>query len=125
MARSRTITMSVSRKTGDVFDAILNSPPKMMPDAKQNDDGSWSFSTQRGNATLKFMENKTFGILDHLYVDDESSWEVPMRVVSNGDESEVIITLLKPEVLTDEQFDERMKELGILFENLKKIIEQH
>jgi hypothetical protein len=117
--------MSVSRKTGDVFDAILNSPPKMMPDAKQNDDGSWSFSTQRGNATLKFMENKTFGILDHLYVDDESSWEVPMRVVSNGDESEVIITLLKPEVLTDEQFDERMKELGILFENLKKIIEQN
>ena len=125
MTRSRTITMSVSRKTGDVFDAILNSPPKMMPDAKQNDDGSWSFSTQRGNATLKFMANKTFGILDHLYVDDESSWEVPMRVVSNGDESEVIITLLKPEVLTDEQFDERMKELGILFENLKKIIEQH
>ena len=125
MTRSRTITMSVSRKTGDVFDAILNSPPKMMPDAKQNDDGSWSFSTPRGNANLKFMENKTFGILDHLYVDDESSWAVPMRVVSNGDKSEVIITLLKPDVLTDEQFDERMKELGILFENLKKIIEQH
>ncbi len=125
MTRSRTITMSVSRKTGDVFDAILNSPPKMMPDAKQNDDGSWSFSTQRGNATLKFMQNKTFGILDHLYVDDETSWEVPMRVVSNGDESEVIITLVKPDVLTDEQFDERMKELGLLFENLKKIIEQN
>jgi hypothetical protein len=48
-----------------------------------------------------------------------------MRVVSNGDESEVIITLVKPEVLTDVQFDERMKELEILFENLKKIIEQN
>ncbi len=124
MTRSRTITMSVSRKTGYVFYEILNSPPKMMPYAKKNDDGSWSFSTPRGNANLKFMENKTFGILDHLYVDDESSWAVPMRVVSNGDKSEVIITLLKPDVLTDEQFDERMKELGILFENLKKIIEQ-
>ena len=125
MARSRTITISVSRKTGDVFDAILASPPKMMTDAKQNDDGSWSFSTPRGNANLKFMENKTFGILDHLYVDDESSWAVPMRVVSNGDDSEVIITIVKPDVLTDEQFDERMKELELLFENLKKIIEQH
>jgi len=124
MARSRTITISVSRKTGDVFDAILASPPKMMTDAKQNDDGSWSFSTPRGNANLKFMQNKTFGILDHLYVDDETSWEVPMRVVSNGDDSEVIITIVKPDVLTDEQFDERMKELGLLFENLKKIIEQ-
>jgi hypothetical protein len=28
--------MSVCRKTGEVFDAILNSPPKMMPDAMQN-----------------------------------------------------------------------------------------
>jgi hypothetical protein len=71
------------------------------------------------------MHNRAYGILDHLYVDNESSWEVPMRVVSNGDESEVIITLVKPDVLTDVQFDERMKELEILFENLKKIIEQN
>jgi hypothetical protein len=125
MARTRTITISVSRKTGDVFDAILASPPKMMTDAKQNDDGSWSFSTPRGNANLKFMENKTFGILDHLYVDDETSWEVPMRVVSNGDESEVIITITKPDVLTDEQFDERMKEMDLIFKNLKEIIEKN
>lgn len=124
MPRSRTITISVSRKTGDVFDAILDSPPKLMPDAQKNIDGSWSFSTPRGNANLKFMQNKTFGILDHSYVDKESSWDVPMRVVSNGDESEVIITLVKPETLSDEQFDQRMEELGSHLENLKKIIEQ-
>ena len=124
MARSRTITMSVCRKTGEVFDAILNSPPKMMPDAMQNNDDSWSFSTPRGNANLKFKQNKTFGILDHLYSDDEASWEVPMRVVSSGDASEVIITITKPEIITDEQFDERMKEIEILFKNLKVIIEK-
>jgi hypothetical protein len=124
MARSRTITMSVCRKTGEVFDAILNSPPKMMPDAMQNNDDSWSFSTPRGNANLKFKQNKTFGILDHLYSDDEASWEVPMRVVSSGDASEVIITITKPEIITDEQFDERMKEIELLFKNLKKIIEK-
>lgn len=124
MARSRTITMSVCRKTGEVFDAILNSPPKMMPDAMQNNDDSWSFSTPRGNANLKFKQNKTFGILDHLYSDDEASWEVPMRVVSSGDASEVIITITKPEIITDEQFDERMKEIELLFKNLKAIIEK-
>ena len=124
MARSRTITISVCRKTGEVFDAILNSPPKMMPDAMQNNDDSWSFSTPRGNANLKFKQNKTFGILDHLYSDDEASWEVPMRVVSSGDASEVIITITKPEIITDEQFDERMKEIEILFKNLKAIIEK-
>ena len=123
MVRSRTITISVCRKTGEVFDAILNSPPKMMPDALQNNDDSWSFSTPRGNANLKFKQNKTFGILDHLYSDDEASWDVPMRVVSSGDSSEVIITITKPDVLTDAQFDERMKEIEILFKNLKEIIE--
>jgi hypothetical protein len=124
MARSRTITISVCRKTGEVFDAILNSPPKMMPDAMQNNDDSWSFSTPRGNANLKFKQNKTFGILDHLYSDDEASWEVPMRVVSSGDASEVIITITKPEIITDERFDERMKEIELLFKNLKEIIEK-
>ena len=123
MARSRTIILSVSRKTGDVFDAILESPPKMMSDAKKNLDGSWSFSTPRGMANLKFNHNKKLGILDHLYVDEETSWEVPMRVVASGNESEVLITLVKPDILTNEQFDERMKEIKILFDNLKKIIE--
>jgi len=124
MARSRTIILSVSRKTGDVFDAILESPPKMMSDAKKNPDGSWSFSTPRGMANLKFNHNKTLGILDHLYVDDETSWEVPMRVVASGQESEVLITVVKPDILTNEQFDDRMKEIEILFDNLKKIIEK-
>jgi hypothetical protein len=63
------------------------------------------------------------GILDHLYVDNETSWKVPMRVVASGHESEVIVTLVKPDILTNEQFDERMKEIEILFDNLKKIIE--
>jgi hypothetical protein len=125
MVRSRTITMSVSRKTGEVFDAILNSPPKIMPDAKQNGDGSWSFSTPRGNANLKFKHNKTLGILDHLYKDEESVWDVPMRVVPSGNESEVIVTIVKPDTLTDNQFDERMKEINELFENLKQIVEKN
>ena len=125
MARSRTITMSVSRQTGEVFDAILNSPPKMMPDATKNNDGSWSFSTPRGDANLKFKQNKTFGILDHLYKDEETSWEVPMRVVPSGNQSEVIVTIVKPDSLTNEQFDERMKEIDGLFKNLKEIIEKN
>ena len=31
--------MTVKKKTGDAFDAILQAPPKMMPDAKMNSDG--------------------------------------------------------------------------------------
>jgi len=124
VARTRTIIMSVSKKTGDVFDAILNAPGKMIPDARKNNDGSWSFSTPRGNAKLEFKENRAYGILDHLYVDQEAQWEVPMRVISSGEESEVVVTLIKPESLTDAQFDERMREIEETFSNLKNLIEK-
>ena len=123
MGRSRTITMTVKKKTGDAFDAILNMPSKMMPDAKINDSGWWSFTGPHGKSKLKFNENKSLGILDHKFIDEESSWDVPMRVVSNGDFSEVIITLNKPDEITDEQFDQRMDELSEMFDSMKNILE--
>ncbi len=111
------------KKTGDAFDAILQIPPKMMTDAKMNDDGWWSFTGLHGKARLKFNENKSFGILDHQYVDEESSWDVPMRVVPSGDFSEVVITLNKPDELSDEQFDQRISEIGEMVSAMKNIIE--
>ncbi|MHA7733657.1 hypothetical protein [Nitrosopumilus sp. S6] len=123
MPRSRTITITVKKKTGDAFDAILQLPPKMMPDAKFQDDGWWSFTGPHGKSKLKFNENKSLGILDHKYVDEESVWDVPMRVVSNGDYSEILITLNKPDELTDEQFNQRMEEIEEMVNNMKQIIE--
>ena len=123
MSRSRTITITVKKKTGDAFDAILQMPPKMMPDAKINDEGWWSFTGPHGKSKLKFNENKSLGILDHKYVDEESDWDVPMRVVSNGDYSEILITLNKPDELSDEQFNKRVEEIGELVNNMKQMIE--
>ncbi len=123
MSRSRTITITVKKKTGDAFDAILQLPPKMMPDAKFHDDGWWSFTGPHGKSKLKFNENKPLGILDHQYIDEESVWDVPMRVVSNGDYSEILITLNKPDELTDEQFNKRVEEIGELVNNMKQILE--
>ena len=121
--RSRTINITVNKKTGDTFDAILKVPPKMMPDAKISNDGWWSFTGPHGKSKLKFNKNKSLGILDHLYVDEESYWNVPMRVVSSGDFSEVIITLNKPDELTDGQFDKRMAKIEEMIISMKHIIE--
>lgn len=125
MSRSRTISITVKKKTGDAFDAILQAPSKMMPDAQLNNDGWWSFTGPFGKAKLKFKENKSQGILDHQYVDQDATWDVPMRVISNGDYSEVVITLNKPDELNDTQFDERVTEIGELFNTMKNIIESN
>jgi len=123
VSRSRTISITVEKKIGDTFDAILQLPPKMMPDAKINDTGWWLFTGPHGKSKLKFNEDKSKGILDHQYIDEDSSWDVPMRVVSNGDFSEVVITLKKPDEITDEQFNQRMTEIGEMFTSMKNILE--
>lgn len=121
--RSRTITIEVKKKTGEAFDAILGLPPKMMPGARQGPDGWWSFDGPHGKSRLKFNEAKNYGILDHKYVDEESSWDVPMRVVSSGDYSEVIITLQKPPELSDAQFERRVQEAADMVNRMRDIIE--
>lgn len=121
--KSRTITFSVNKKTGEVFDAILNIPPKMFPDAVKNNDGWWMFQGPHGEAKLKFKENEKFGILDHIFEDPDGKWDVPMRVVSSGDVSEVVITLNKPQNFTDELFSERVKEVEEIMQKMKEAIE--
>jgi len=123
MTKSHTITITVKRKTAEVFEAVLNCPPKMMSDAKKNEDGWWTFTTERGPAKLKFNENSQHGILDHQYVDNDASWNVPMRVIPNGENSYVVITLFKPDHFSDKLFDERMKEMEQIMENMKQIVE--
>ena len=125
MTRSRTLSVIVKKKTGDVFDAILQIPPKLIPDAKMSDDGWWFFPSLHGKARLKFNENKSLGILDHQYIDEESSWNVPMHVVASGDFSEVVITLNKPDELSDNQFDQRISEIGEMIVTMKNIIESN
>ncbi len=124
MIRSRTISITVKKETGDAFDAILQIPSKMIPDGKFYDDRWWTFAGQHGSSKLKFNECKSFGISDHRHIDEESvAWDAPMHVVSSGDYSEVIITLNKPEELSDEQFDQIMEDIGQMANSIKKIIE--
>lgn len=123
MERSRTISITVTKSTGEAFDAIIGMPPRIMPDAQMGRDGWWSFTGPFGRARLRFDGDRDLGILDHTYVDDGVSWDIPMRVVPSGDCSEVTITLNKPDGLTDAQFDERAAEVGQILVRMKEIIE--
>ena len=115
--------MTVNKMVGDTFDAIVELFPKIVPDAKINSDGWWSFIGPYGKSKVKFNQNKSLGILDHEYIDEESSWNIPMRIIPNGDFSEVIIILKKPEQLTDFQFDQRVEKISKLATSMKKILE--
>ena len=115
--------MEVNKMVGDTFDSIVGLFPKLIPDATMNSDGWWFFIGPYGKSKVKFNQNKSLGILDHEYIDEESSWNIPMRIIPNGDFSEVIIILKKPEQLTDFQFDQRVEKISKLATLMKKILE--
>jgi hypothetical protein len=121
--KTRTISMEVNKMVGDTFDSIIELFPKLIPDATLNSDGWWSFIGPYGKSKVKFNQNKPLGILDHEYIDEESSWNIPMRIIPNGDFSEIIIILKKPEQLTDFQFDQRVEKISKLATSMKKILE--
>ena len=83
----------------------------------------WSFTGPHGKSYLKFNEYKPHGILDHQFIDEKSTWNVPMRVISSGDYSEILIALNKPDELNDKQFDQRISEMGKMIIVMKNIIE--
>ena len=47
-----------------------------------------------------------------------------MRVVANGEDSAIIITLIKPASVSDQIFDERLKELEYVMQNMKQILDE-
>ncbi|MFE2480737.1 hypothetical protein [Streptomyces sp. NPDC059389] len=55
-----------------------------------------------------FAFNTELGMLDHDYVDEQASWQVPARVVANGTGSEFMITFFQPPAFTDPFFDEQI-----------------
>ena len=117
--------MTVNKMVGDTFDAIVELFPKIVPDAKINSDGWWSFIGPYGKSKVKFNQNKSLGILDHQYVDEESSWNIPMCIIQNGNFSEVVIILTKPEQLSDFQFDQRVSKINQVIISMKKILESN
>ena len=115
--------MNVHKISGDTFDALITLLPKIIPNAKINSNGWWFFVGPYGKSKFKFNQNKSLGILDPQYVDENSSWKIPVRIIPNGNFSEVIITLKKPEQLSDFQFNERVCKINKIVLSMKKILE--
>jgi hypothetical protein len=124
---SRILSVSIKRDPRTVYEFILNleNLPKWAGVAfrsikKQN--GEWVVETPQGPAKVRITERNEFGILDH-YVNTSSGVEVfvPMRVVQNGDGSEVIFTLFQTEDMSDENYAKDIAMIERDLKNLKNI----
>ena len=85
--------------------------------------GEWIVDTPHGRNKVIPTERNDFGILDH-HVKLTSGIEVyvPMRVVKNGDGSEVMLTVFQTPEMTDEAFVEDIQTVEKDLNHLKTII---
>lgn len=129
MMKSRTITCSINRPSAVVYDFTSN--PENLPQwvrsfcvsvKKSGDD--WQMETPTGWVGIRFVPASEFGVLDHVVtLPDGQSILNPMRVVANGDGSEVMFTLFQLPDMSNEQF---AKDAGMVeadLQTLKAVLE--
>lgn len=74
-----------------------------------------------GSARLKIVvKDRELGILDHLFEGGGLSWTVYVRIINNGYGSTTTWTFLKPNGLTDGQFEEQLKGFDVEVQNWNK-----
>lgn len=126
---ARTITCSINHPASEVYRFASN--PENLPQwiksfclsvRKCEDD--WQMETPSGWIGIRFVPGNEFGVLDHtVTLPDGQSILNPMRVVANGEGSEVMFTLFQLPSMSGEQFtkDASMVEADLL--TLKNVLE--
>jgi len=126
---SRTISIRINRPADRVYDFMSASEnlPKWasgLGKSLTETDGEWIAETLQGPMKVRFTERNSFGVLDH-YVIPEPGLEIyiPMRVISNGAGSEVLLTLFHLPEMSDEKFAEDAEWVKRDLDALKNLLE--
>lgn len=108
--KSRTISVPIARPPADVYAYVYDAAnmPRWATAfvrAIRPDGDGWIAETPDGAMRLRFVPRNDLGVLDHV-VTVASGQDVlnPMRVVPNGDGSEVLFTVFQLPGMSDERF---------------------
>jgi hypothetical protein len=76
----------------------------------------WEVITEQGTVGLRFTSHNEYGVLDHTVVlSDGTEVYVPMRVMPNGQGSEVMLGLFRQPEMNDAEFD---RDAGLMQKDL-------
>ena len=85
----------------------------------------WQVDTPQGRLTLRFTEPNPYGVLDHTVVlAGGAEVHVPMRVLANGEGSEVVLTLYRQPEMDDAAY---ARDIGMVerdLATLKSLLER-
>jgi len=84
---------------------------------------AWIAQTTLGQVTFRFAPVNDLGVLDHDVELPAGTFHNPMRVIPNGDGSEVLFTLLQLPGVSDEQFKQDLDTIRGDLHKLKAVLE--
>lgn len=129
MMNSRTITCSINQPPSRVYKFASN--PESLPywvrsfclSVRRSGD-EWEMETPSGWVGIRFVPANEFGVLDHVVtLPDGQSILNPMRVVANGEGSEIMFTLFQLPGMSDEQFAKDAQMVEGDLRSLKAVLE--
>jgi len=126
---SRHVSERIDRPADEVYEYAVD--PSNIPEwapglgsGVENVDGRWFVETSMGRVRVAFAERNAFGVLDHEVT--LPSGEVvsnPMRVLADGDGSEVVFTVRRRPGMSDDDFAEDAAAVAADLARLKRILE--
>jgi len=113
MLPSRSISLTIPRNWLDLYETIWKPEyfPKWASGLSQTslmqEGDYWKAKGPEGTVKIRFTEHNTFGVMDH-YVDTGSGKEIyiPMRIIANQQGADVVITVFRQPLMSDEKFEQ-------------------
>jgi hypothetical protein len=126
---SRHISVFIARPPLDVY--AYASDPANLPhwasgigDSIEFVDGDWVVESLAGRMLIAFAAPNALGVLDHVVtMNTGERFYNPMRVIEDGEGSEVIFTLRRGSAMTDDEFETDAATIAADLETLKRILE--
>lgn len=121
---TRHLSERIGRSAGDVY-AYAADPanlPRWAPGlgtAVERVDGEWFVETPAGRARIVFAPPNDYGVLDHeVTLPSGEVFHNPMRVIPDGDGSEIVFTLRRLPGVSDEDFE---RDAGLVAADLARL----
>lgn len=116
MLSSHTVSLAIQRNCIDLYETIWKPDffPKWVSALGQGpleqDGNSWKSQGPHGPVKARFTDHNAFCIMDH-YIDSGYSKEIfiPMRIVANEEGAQVLVTVFRQPLLSDEKFAQRLE----------------
>jgi len=118
------VTTKNTKTTFEFFTNVKNwESGGALKNIRKNENNFWLCDSPFGEAKIKLRTNETFGILDNDFIVGTVEWTVSCRVTPNESGSTVSWLFIRPESMTQEQFEEQLKNFDNEITGWKKSLE--